>query len=119
MLTALSGEKVPLPSIAMVASEQLADAVQPLPVVVLAAPKEFGPSLSDRQVMSLWSSRAVATHVAFVEVLFVRVVDPVFGVEIGASEDEYSFVRVVMVIDGGVVADEIAVAVLAVVEFVA
>jgi hypothetical protein len=50
--------------------------------------------------------------VTFVEVPPVRVVDPAFVAEIGVFEDEYLVVRVAKVIDGGVVADEIVVAVL-------
>ena len=46
----LTGEKVPMPSIATVASEQSADAVQSF---VLAAPKEFDPSLSSHLVMTI------------------------------------------------------------------
>jgi hypothetical protein len=47
-----------------------------------------------------------------VEVPPVRVVDPAFVAEIGVFEDEYLVVRVAKVIDGGVAADEIVVAVL-------
>jgi len=104
----------------MVALEQLADAVQILPVVVLAVPKEFGLSLSGHQVTCLRDSRAVAANEAFVEVPPVRVGDPAVVAEIGVFEDEYSFVRVAKVIDGGVaVADGIVEAVLVVVEFAA
>ena len=42
----------------------------------------------------------------------MRVVDPVSVAETGVFEDEYLIVRVAKVIDGGVVADEIVVAVL-------
>ena len=42
----------------------------------------------------------------------MRVVDPVFVAEIGVFEDEYLVVRVAKVIDGGVAADELVVAVL-------
>ena len=52
MPTGLLGEKVPMPSIATVASERLADAVQSF---VLAAPKEFDPSLLSHQATTIWS----------------------------------------------------------------
>ena len=42
----------------------------------------------------------------------MRVVDPAFVAEIGVFGDEYLIVRVAKVIDGGVAADEIVVAVL-------
>ena len=42
----------------------------------------------------------------------MRVVDPAFVAEIGVFGDEYSVVRVAKVIDGGVAADELVVAVL-------
>lgn len=57
-------------------------------------------------------------HVTSVEVPPVMVVDPAFVAEIGVFEDEYLVVRVVKVIDGGVAADEIVVAVLAVADWV-
>jgi hypothetical protein len=47
-----------------------------------------------------------------VEVLPVRVVDPGFAAEIGVFGDGYWVARVAKVIDGGVAADEIVVAVL-------
>lgn len=89
----------------MVASEQLADVVRTL-TVVLAGPKEFGRSLSGHQVTSLWDSQAAARREAVVEVPPARVVDPASVAEIEVFEDEYSFVRVAKVTDGGVAADD-------------
>lgn len=91
----------------------MADAVQSF---VLAAPKEFDPSLLIHQAKTIWGWRAVATHVTPAKVLPVREIDPAFVAEIGAVEDEHWVARVAKVTDVGI---EIVVAVAVAVEFAA